>query len=107
LIETENSAGKKRAPLKNRALNRYAGIMEKPNPTVNDLFKQLGLPHSDEEVRLFIATHGPIAETVKLYEAPCWTPAQAALLQEIIEDDASWSYLADELDALLRMEPET
>lgn len=58
--------------------------MEEPNPTVNDLFKQLGLPDSDEEVRLFIATHGPIADTVKLHEAPCWTPAQSALLQEII-----------------------
>ncbi len=81
--------------------------MEKPNPTVNDLFKQLGLPHSDEEVRHFVATHGPIPDTVKLHEAPCWTQAQSALLQEIIDDDAAWSYLVDELDALLRLEPET
>lgn len=81
--------------------------MDKVNPTINDLFKQLGLPSSDVEVQNFIATHGPIAETVRLHEAPCWTTAQAAFLEQVIDDDGDWSYLADELDTLLREIPET
>lgn len=76
--------------------------MEKVNPTVNDLFKQLGLPNSDEEIRSFLERYKPIPETMKLHEVPCWNKAQSAFLEEIIKDDGDWSYLADELDALLR-----
>ncbi|MAM71207.1 MAG: hypothetical protein CMP91_08715 [Gammaproteobacteria bacterium] len=76
--------------------------MDKAIPSVNDLFKQLGLPSSDVEVEAFINAHGPIKDNVKLYEAPCWSSSQAGFLKDIIDDDSEWSYLADELDALLR-----
>ena len=46
--------------------------------------------------------HKTIPETTKLYDAPCWTTAQADLLRQIIEEDGDWTYLVDELDALLR-----
>jgi hypothetical protein len=76
--------------------------MAKITPTINDLFKQLGLPDSDEEIQVFINSYKPTSKTVKLYEAPFWTPAQAALLEQIIHEDGNWSYLADHLDVLLR-----
>lgn len=79
--------------------------MDKVNPTINDLFKQLGLPNSDGEVQAFISSHGPIADTVKLHQAPCWNSAQSSFLKEVIDKDSEWSYLADELDMLLREVP--
>lgn len=76
--------------------------MAKVIPTLNDLFKQLGLPDSDDEIQAFINAYQPRAETIKLHEAPNWTAAQSALLEEIINEDGNWSYLADHLDVLLR-----
>lgn len=76
--------------------------MEKVNPTLKDLFKQLGLPNKDEEVQSFIVRHKPLPQNMKLHEAPCWTSAQSAFLEEIISNDSDWSYLADELDTQLR-----
>jgi len=76
--------------------------MEKVNPTLNDLFKQLGLPNSDEEIHHFLERYKPIPETMKLYQAHCWNQAQSEFLEQLIEEDGDWSYMADELDALLR-----
>ena len=44
---------------------------------MNTLFAQLGLDDSDAAIDTFIRQHAPIDAQLRLYEAPCWTPAQA------------------------------
>lgn len=70
--------------------------------TLNTLFAQLGLDHSDEAVDHFIRTHGPVPSQLRLWEAPCWNPGQASLLREELANDADWAEVVDQLNALLR-----
>jgi hypothetical protein len=76
--------------------------MELSNHTLKDLFSQLGLPDSYEEIERFIETHRPLAEDVRLAEAPFWTASQARFLREEIEEDADWAELVDQLNLRLR-----
>ena len=70
--------------------------------TINNLFKQLGLPATDADIERFIAQH-PLSEYAgPLHEAPCWTPTQAAFLKQSIADDADWAPVVDQLSARLR-----
>ena len=50
----------------------------------------------------FIRSHAPLAEDVRLAEAPFWNSAQAAFLREELAEDADWAELVDQLDAALR-----
>ena len=52
--------------------------MEKPIHALKDLFAQLGLPNDAAAIDAFIKAHSPLAETVKVADAPFWTTAQAA-----------------------------
>lgn len=76
--------------------------MEAPDHSLNALFEQLGLPASDGDIERFITQHKPLANPVKLAEAPFWTPSQSAFLQEAIDEDADWVEVVDHLDAQLR-----
>lgn len=76
--------------------------MELPNHALKDLFDQLGLPSARQEIHRFITTHGPLPESLRLADAPFWTPAQAQLLREEVSEDADWAELVDQLDAMLR-----
>ena len=40
------------------------------------LFEQLGLPNDPESIRAFIHTHAPLADSVRLEDAPFWTSSQ-------------------------------
>lgn len=74
-------------------------------PTVHafsDLFAQLGLPSDAGSIRGFIASHAPLANDVRLEEAPFWSPAQAQLLREERIDDADWAIVVDQLNLALR-----
>lgn len=75
--------------------------MEQSLHTLNNLFAQLGLPSSDEEIENFIQTHSHLAGYITLAEAPWWTPAQAAFLREEILKDADWAEVIDQLNARL------
>ena len=74
--------------------------MELPNQGLPELFEQLGLPASDEEIERFFATHS-LPQEIRLVDAPFWTPAQAALLKEQFLQDAEWAPVVDELTARL------
>ncbi|MDP3651878.1 MAG: DUF2789 family protein [Rhodoferax sp.] len=74
---------------------------------VSELFTQLGLPADAQGVQGFLATHAPLAANIRLSDAPFWTPAQAALLQEKFLEDANWEHAVDELNLLLRAAPGT
>lgn len=75
------------------------------NKSINyfsDLFAQLGLPCDDADIREFLAAHTPLATSVKLSDAPFWTPAQRTFLSEAVAQDADWALLVDQLNAALR-----
>ena len=76
--------------------------MEKTIHTMTNLFAQLGLPNSNDEIAAFINTHSPLPEAVKLADAPWWTPAQASFLREELAEDADWAEIVDQLNAALR-----
>ena len=76
--------------------------MEKTIHTMTNLFAQLGLPNSNDEIAVFIKTHSPLPEAVKLADAPWWTPAQASFLREELAEDADWAEIVDQLNAALR-----
>ena len=74
-------------------------------PTVHpfsDLFAQLGLADDPASIRRFIADHAPLADGLRLEEAPFWSPAQAQLLREERIEDADWAIVVDQLNLALR-----
>ena len=76
--------------------------MEKPGHRFHDLFAQLGLPSDDASIQRFVATHSPLAATLKLHQAPFWSSAQACALREMLQQDADWAEVVDQLDVALR-----
>jgi hypothetical protein len=76
--------------------------MEFSNHTLKDLFGQLGLPDSFEEIEGFISRHRPLAAGVQLADAPFWTSSQAGFLRDEIDEDADWAELVDQLNLRLR-----
>jgi len=70
--------------------------------SLTDLFNQLGLPGSPEDIRRFVTRHRPLAPQVRLADAPFWTPAQAQFLREEFTEDADWAEVVDQLNLMLR-----
>lgn len=68
----------------------------------SELFAQLGLPSEESEIRAFIAQHSPLPETLDLWDAPFWSPSQAALLRDELVEDADWAETVDQLNLALR-----
>ena len=75
--------------------------METFNHNLATLFSQLGLNSSKEFIETFLAEH-KLAQNEQLSEANFWQPAQKRFLKESQEQDADWSEVIDQLDALLR-----
>lgn len=76
--------------------------MNTPNHRFSELFAQLGLPGDPEGIAGFLLAHKPLADNIKLPDAPFWTSAQAAFLKQAVADDADWAGPADQLDQALR-----
>lgn len=77
-------------------------MMDNQPPRMRDLFEQLGLPNTQAAISEFIVAHRPLHASMKLEEAPFWTPQQAHFIREGIQRDAEWSNHIDSLDASLR-----
>ena len=60
------------------------------------------MPNDPKQVSLFIQTHAPLNASVRLEDAPFWTPSQAALLREELLEDADWAEAVDQLNLALR-----
>lgn len=73
------------------------------NYTMNDLFKQLGLPSSDEAIDKFIKEN-QLPEDKTLKEAPFFDEQQKAFINEEWKLDAVWALVIDELNARLHAE---
>lgn len=76
--------------------------MDQPFHPFSELFAQLGLSSDESDIRAFIAEHAPLPEDKQLWEAPFWTPAQAALLRDEFVEDADWAVVVDQLNLALR-----
>ena len=68
--------------------------------TMNELFAQLGLPNSDQEIESFIIQN-QLPEDKTLREAPFLDDQQRAFIQEEWKLDAVWALVIEELNALL------
>ena len=76
--------------------------METQTHSLTNLFKQLGLGCTDKDITQFVNEHSPLASNVVLHKACFWTPSQADFLHQSKDDDADWSEIVDQLDAMLR-----
>ena len=76
--------------------------MDLSEHTLRALFDQLGLPSDASSIDAFIAEHRPLAENIKLPDAPFWSPAQSQFLREEFDEDADWVELVDQLNVRLR-----
>jgi hypothetical protein len=76
--------------------------MEQPMHNLVSLFKQLGLPNTNEAIKDFINRNRPVPGNLPLHEAEFWNASQASFLKEAIEEDADWSEIVDELNVMLR-----
>ncbi|WP_319381019.1 DUF2789 domain-containing protein [Thiomicrorhabdus sp.] len=76
--------------------------MDTGEHSLNTLFQQLGLDHSDSAIEAFIERHRGIKPDIRLEQASFWNPSQSAFLHEALEEDADWAEIVDQLDTLLR-----
>lgn len=73
---------------------------------LSDLFDQLGLPSSPEDIRSFVHTNGPLPADQTLTQATFWSDAQRAFLVEAWRaDGGDWAVPVDELNVLLHEHP--
>lgn len=77
--------------------------MELPVHSIVSLFDQLGLDSSAKAIKDFINRNGPLPGGVELYEADFWNASQAYFLKQMIDEDADWAEIVDQLDAMLRI----
>jgi hypothetical protein len=73
--------------------------------TMQELFAQLGLPNEPGDISAFVRQHWPLADNLRLSDAPFWNDSQASFLREKIRDDDDWAVLVDTLNAQLRDPP--
>jgi len=76
--------------------------VEPPFHPFHELFEQLGLGGSPEEIQSFLQSHSPLPLEVELPDALFWTPSQAGFLSEALTDDSDWSEVVDALNVALR-----
>ena len=70
------------------------------DPTMTNLFLQLGLDASEQGIAQFIKSHQLDTE-VALGDAPFWTDAQRSFLVEQLKADALWAEVVDQLNEAL------
>lgn len=71
-------------------------------PTMEQLFAQLGLASDPAMIERFIMTHRLSDCHQPLDQAAFWTTNQATFLHDEKENDAEWAILIDTLDSELR-----
>lgn len=75
-------------------------------PTMTNLFDQLGLDSSPEGIQEFIRGHR-LEQGTLLVDAPFWTDAQRALFSQQWHADATWAIVVDQLSEALHTVAET
>ncbi|KAF0807166.1 hypothetical protein A6D6_01165 [Alcanivorax xiamenensis] len=77
--------------------------MDTVQARMTNLFLQLGLDASPEGIERFIAGHFLPAE-MNILEAPFWSDPQRQLLRELLNNDAEWAVVVDQLNESLHEE---
>ena len=72
------------------------------NPSLSDLFGQLGLEADAKSIDAFIDKHKGLAHHIHIEDAPFWSQAQASFIQCSLTEDAEWAELIDQLNNRLR-----
>lgn len=67
---------------------------------MTNLFRQMGLDSTPEGVAEFISNH-QLQPKTHITDAPFWSGSQRALLKELLDSDADWAIVVDELSASL------
>ena len=75
--------------------------MDTSRHTIQTLFRQLGIPHSEPAIEAFLKNNH-LPPDIPLKEAAFWNGAQAQFIRDAIAEDADWAEVVDQLDALLR-----
>lgn len=70
------------------------------DPTMTNLFLQLGLDASEQGIAQFIQGH-QLAAGVRVADAPYWNAGQREFLAEQLKDDAQWAEIVDQLNEAL------
>jgi len=76
--------------------------MQQPFHNFSELFAQLGLDNSPEDIEAFLLQNSPLPPEIKLADAPFWSSAQADFLQQALDADSDWIEIVDALNAALR-----
>ena len=76
--------------------------METPAHSIVSLFDQLGLDSTDDAIDNFINKNSPLPGNIELHKADFWSTSQSSFLKQVIEEDADWAEIVDQLDAMLR-----
>lgn len=66
------------------------------------LFAQLDPPSDEAGISAFIQSHSPLDPAARLGAPTFRTPAQSALLRQLLLNDADWAEVADQLNLTLR-----
>ncbi|HSG02397.1 MAG TPA: DUF2789 family protein [Marinobacterium sp.] len=69
--------------------------------SLTELFTQLGLGATQEEIDAFILAHQIVDHSLPLADASFWDEAQSTFLREALAEDSDWSEVVDELNARL------
>ncbi|AVS74020.1 DUF2789 domain-containing protein [Paracidovorax cattleyae] len=69
-------------------------------PTMTNLFLQLGLDESPDAITRFIHTH-QLGAGVQVADAPFWNDAQRQFLAEQLKADAHWALVVDQFNEAL------
>lgn len=70
--------------------------------SIASLFDQLGLDSSEKGINNFIDKNGPLPGAVQLHEAPFWNTCQSSFLMQVLDEDADWVEIVNQLDVMLR-----
>ena len=74
--------------------------MDTTPSSMTNLFLQLGLDASEDEIAAFIRDH-QLSNEIRLIEAPYWNDGQRQFLTEQLRSDADWAIVVDELSEAL------
>ena len=74
--------------------------MDETEPTMTNLFLQLGLDADDAAIARFIGEH-QLAAGTHLADASFWNDGQRQFLAEQLKADAAWALVVDQLNESL------
>lgn len=70
-------------------------------PRMTNLFLQLGLDSSQQGIDRFLLDN-ELPQEMHILDAPFWTESQVELLRELLNADANWALVVDQLSEALR-----